>query len=118
MHVLVIILLFVAVLLVIFTLQNSMEISINLFFWEISNAPLVLVLISCILLGYLIALIYFYPRMWKLKRVNSQLQRFKDELDGINGKQEPKADELIAQEPTDPEGVEMGNMDDNTFFKD
>ncbi|HDR50972.1 MAG TPA: DUF1049 domain-containing protein, partial [Mariniphaga anaerophila] len=64
----IIILLILAILLVIFTLQNSFEISISVFFWEISNVPLVLLILCCVLLGYIIASVYFYPRVWKLKR--------------------------------------------------
>lgn len=118
MQVVLIIILVLAVLLVIFTLQNSMEITINIFFWEIANAPLVLVLIGCIIIGYLVALIYFYPRIWKLKKEYNQLIKFNSELKelhDLNHKKEVTENE----EETDPEGIEMDDEDDDdSFFKD
>jgi len=68
-----IIILIVAILLIIFTLQNSTEITVQLFFWEIANAPLVLVLMGCIVIGYIVASFYFYPRLWNLKSENRKL---------------------------------------------
>jgi len=73
MQAVIIFLLFIAVLLVIFTLQNATEISVNIFFWEISNVPVVLVIIGCIIIGYLLTAIYYYPLVWKLKRELKQL---------------------------------------------
>ena len=64
MSVVIIFILILAILLVIFTLQNSVEITINAFFWEITDAPLVLVLIVCIFMGYLLGALYLYPRIW------------------------------------------------------
>jgi len=80
MQVIIILLLLLAVLLVIFTLQNSMDITLNVFFWEISEAPLILVLLACVLIGYIISAIYFYPRLWKVKREYNQLIKFNSEL--------------------------------------
>ena len=77
MQALIIIFLILAVLLVIFTLQNSVGISITLFFWEITDAPLVLVLLVCILSGYLLSTIYFTPKIWRLKREVNQLKKIK-----------------------------------------
>lgn len=70
-----VIILIVAILLIIFTLQNSTEITVQLFFWEITNAPLVLVLMGCIVIGYIIASFYFYPRLWHLKSENKKLAK-------------------------------------------
>ena len=115
MQAVIIFILILAVLLVIFTLQNSIEISINVFFWEIANAPLVLVLICCIIIGYFIAVIYFYPRLWKLKKEYKQLIKFNKELKELHDLNHPKSDEEM-----DPEGMEMDDDEDerNTFFKD
>lgn len=118
MQAIVIILLILAVLLVIFTLQNSVEITINVFFWEIVNAPLVLVLLSCILLGYLLASIYFYPRIWKVKKEYKQLIKFNNELKELHELNHPKI--IKDPEETNPEGIELDDDDDkkNPFFKD
>lgn len=43
-----------AVLLVIFTLQNQEKVSIRLFFWTIGEIPVALLLMICLLVGYLI----------------------------------------------------------------
>jgi uncharacterized integral membrane protein len=114
MQAVIIIILILAILLVIFTLQNSVEISINLFLWEISNAPLVLVLLGCVLLGYIIAAVYFTPRVWKLKRERNQLQKEKSQ---IEGKVYPEE----VEEEKNPEGIELNDEDkneDRTFFKE
>ncbi|WP_319267865.1 LapA family protein [uncultured Draconibacterium sp.] len=115
MQLIVIILLILAVLLVIFTLQNAMDITLNIFFWEINDAPLVLVLLSCIFLGYLISAFYFYPRLWKVKREYKQMLKFNTELKELHQMNETKDQEEV----TDPEGIELDDDDsDDTFFKD
>ncbi|HYQ56733.1 MAG TPA: LapA family protein [Draconibacterium sp.] len=116
MQLIVVILLILAVLLVIFTLQNAMDITLNIFFWEINDAPLVLVLLGCIFLGYLISAFYFYPRLWKVKREYKQMLKFNKELKDLHQMNEPPKPEEI----TDPEGIELDNDDDanDTFFND
>jgi lipopolysaccharide assembly protein A len=109
MQALVIILLALAILLVIFTLQNSMGISIHVFFWQIVNAPLALVLLICIVLGYLLASIYFIPKIWKLKNERNQLKRLNTKLNQANPKQ--------PQFKENPEGIEFGDEDENSFFE-
>ncbi|MDX8340326.1 LapA family protein [Draconibacterium sp. IB214405] len=116
MQIIVVILLILAVLLVIFTLQNAMDITLNIFFWEIKDAPLVLVLISCIFLGYLISAFYFYPRLWKVKHENKQMMKFNSELKELQELNKMKKSEEV----TDPEGIELDDDDDDddTFFRD
>lgn len=114
MHAVVIIMLILAILLVIFTLQNSFEISINVFFWELHNAPLVLVLLVCILLGYLLAVIYFWPRLWRLER------KYRHALTSEK-KLENRLDELQRDMESDPEGIELDiddEDDEKGFFKE
>lgn len=116
MQAVIIIILILAILLVIFTLQNSFEISINLFLWDISNAPFVLVLLGCVLLGYIIAAVYFTPLVWKLKREKKQL-----------AKDKKRTEQLVLTEETedeeeDPEGIELNEDDkeeeNQNFFKE
>ena len=104
MSVTIILMLVLAILLVIFTLQNSFEVSINVFLWEIQNAPMVLVLLICILLGYLVGAIYFYPRTWKLEK---RLRR----LTGTEKKMEAELIELRRKNHPGPEGIEL-DIDD------
>ncbi|HKI88458.1 MAG TPA: LapA family protein [Draconibacterium sp.] len=115
MQAVIIFVLILAVLLVIFTLQNSVEISISVFFWKISDAPLVLVLICCIVIGYIIAAIYFYPRIWKLKKEYKQMIKFNHELKELHDLNHPKS-----EEETNPEGIELDDDEEkeDSFFKD
>ena len=117
MQAVIIILLILAVLLVIFTLQNSTEITVHLFFWDLPNVPLVLLLIGCIILGYILALIYFTPRIWKIKREYKQLIKFNKELEELHALNHPKRE--VDPEENNPEGIELEDDDDNnSFFKD
>ncbi|MBW6533665.1 MAG: LapA family protein [Mariniphaga sp.] len=113
MSAVIIILLILAILLVIFTLQNSFEISISVFFWEIADVPLVLLILCCILLGYILAAVYFYPRIWKLKREYKQAVKSSKKL-------EEKLESQELEKPG-PEGIELEIDDednDNGFFKE
>lgn len=112
MQIVLVLILILAILLVIFTLQNSIDITLNVFLWEISNAPLVLVLIGCVIVGYILAAIYFYPRIWKVKKEYRQLIKFNKELKTLHELNHPKAEKI------DPEGIEMDADDDDSFFKD
>ncbi|KJF43345.1 LapA family protein [Draconibacterium sediminis] len=116
MQFIIVILLILAVLLVIFTLQNAMDITLNILFWEIKDAPLVLILLSCIFLGYLISAFYFYPQLWKVKREYKQMLKFNAELKELHQMNETEKPE----EESDPEGIELDDDDDDddTFFKD
>lgn len=116
MSAVIIIILILAILLVIFTLQNSFEITITAFFWEIPNAPLVLVLLSCVLLGYIISALYFYPRIWKLKKDYRKASKSKLNLE----KELEEQKQLSATSETHPEGIELETDDDDEkkFFDD
>ncbi|NLO03696.1 MAG: LapA family protein [Bacteroidales bacterium] len=114
MHAVIIIVLILAILLVIFTLQNSFEVTINVFFWEISNAPLVLVLIVCLVLGYLLASIYFYPQIWRLSKENKRFSKLNKNLEKQLGTDETEDD-------TGPEGIELDvetDDEDKSFFRE
>lgn len=113
MQAIIIILLILAVLLVIFTLQNATEITVTLFLWKIDTVPLALVILCCVILGYLLAVVYFYPRIWKIRKENRQLTKTNAELLD----RQAKADTI---DENHPEGIELDEDDeqDNTFFKD
>lgn len=116
MSALVVFLLIVAVLLVIFTLQNSIEVTIHVFLWEINNAPLVLVLLGCLILGYLLATIYLYPKLWKTRREYKKTLRLNHELQQAQNLNSPKTG--ATTEVSHPEGIELDRDDDNNnFFK-
>lgn len=63
----IIILLILALLLVIFTLQNTVLINLKVFFWELTDVPLVLALIVCLIAGFLIAFLLYSSKIWRLK---------------------------------------------------
>ena len=75
----IIFILILALLLVIFTLQNTMLITLKLFFWEITDVPLVLALILLFITGIIVALVIQYPKIRrlrkKIKELNHQLER-------------------------------------------
>ncbi len=111
----IIIMLILAILLVIFTLQNSFEVTINVFMWEIQHAPMVLVLLICILLGYLLAVIYYYPRMWKMdKKLNRSMKTEK--------KLQTELNEMKRTGTSHPEGIELDvddrEKEDKGFFRE
>ena len=113
MSAIVVVILIIAILLVIFTLQNSSEITIQLFFWEIANAPLVLVLLGCIVIGYILAAFYFYPRVWNLKNENKRISKQNKEFQKKAGEVSSNPDE------NHPEGMSMDdNENSSSFFKD
>ncbi len=103
----IIILLILALLLVIFTLQNTALISLTIFFWEISDVPLVLALIVCLIAGFLISYFILYPKVWKMK---SQLKSLQKQVN--QSIDEPEL------EITNPEGIEMTGDTEESFFKD
>ena len=119
MHFIVILLLIVAVLLVIFTLQNTTDVTLHFFLWDITDAPLVLVLLSCLVLGYLLAAFYFYPRIWKLKSENKKLSRFNQELVSLQDDEAEECEEQTEEEIEleHPEGEKMDDDDDISFFR-
>ncbi len=121
MQAVIIIVVILAVLLVIFTLQNSIEISVHIFMWEITNAPLVLVLISCIVIGYLLAAFYFVPKIWKYQKEIKQLTSFSDELKELHELNHKKEETLPKEKQNiDPEGITLDDDSgsNNSFFTD
>jgi uncharacterized integral membrane protein len=117
MQAIIIILLLLAVFLVIFTLQNSTEITVHVLFWELANVPMVLIILGCIILGYFIASIYFYPRIWKVKKEYKLLTKFNKELEELHKLNHPKKEK--PEEESNPEGIKLDDDDDqNSFFKD
>ncbi|RIJ47025.1 LapA family protein [Maribellus luteus] len=116
MSALVVVIIILAVLLVIFTLQNSVGVTVHLFFWEIANAPFVLVILGCLILGYLLATLYFYPKLWKARREYKKVLRANDDLQqhDLNHPSKESSPEI-----SDPEGIELNDDDDShKFFRD
>jgi len=101
-----VIILILAVLLVIFTLQNQEKVSLKLFFWTVDNIPVALLIIICLLLGYLIPYILLVPRIWKLKSELSQSKKENEEL-------QEASQEFKSEKPkSDPEGLAFDDEED------
>ncbi len=114
----IVILLVLAILLVVFTLQNSVEVSINFFIWTLDNVPLVLLLIASVVIGYIIASIYFYPRLWQRKKEFKKLQKEYKKLEEAHKEFEPAIKTPDEIEEKNPEGVEMDDDNTSSFFKE
>ncbi|PIF02111.1 MAG: hypothetical protein CR996_01500 [Draconibacterium sp.] len=109
MTALIILLLILAVLLIIFTVQNATVLTVHFLFWEFPDAPLAFILMGCIILGYLVGLIFFYPRIWRVKRENKQLTKLNKELQTRQLKTEPKSPSNVATPVDKHEGLEMSD---------
>ena len=97
-----VLILVLAIFLVIFTLQNSESVSLRLFFWDVS-IPLVLLILVCLLLGYLLPHFSYLPRIWRLK---SELTRTRKE------KEKLEEDSTASQHrKPDPEGLSFEELD-------
>lgn len=98
-----------AVLLVIFTIQNQLLINLKFLSWELNDVPLVFVLLSGLVFGFLLALILQLPRIIKLKR---ELKRVVRELE--------RSEEIVADkdEEVTSEGVSMGSEYEGGFFNE
>lgn len=105
-----IIFLVLAVLLVIFTLQNQDKVSVKLFFWTIQGIPVALLIILCLLIGYLIPLFSFIPRIWRLKR---ELRQSHAEIEELESRVEADED-LLEEKRRDPEGILLEDDQDES----
>ncbi len=94
-------LLILAILLVIFTLQNSESVSLKLFFWPV-KVPLVLLILASMLLGYLLPHFSYLPRIWSLKR---ELSRARKRVEERNSNTENR------WQDDDPEGMTFDDLD-------
>ena len=97
-----------AALLIIFTVQNELLINIRFFKWEMTNVPLVMVLIAGLIFGFLLALMTQLPRIMHLKR---QLKDVINELENDN---------VVADKDDDitSEGIKMGSDYKGGFFNE
>ena len=105
----VIVFLILAVLLVIFTVQNQILLNIKFFHWEITDVPVAYVLVFGLIFGFLLAMMMQLPTIIKLRR----------ELRGVVRELE-KSEEIKADkdEVVDSEGVSMGSEYKGGFFNE
>lgn len=91
-----------AIFLVIFTLQNPDSVSIKLFLWTVS-IPKVLLILVCLLAGYLLPHFSYIPKIWKLK---SELTRTRKEKEALE-----EGQVLKTKEKPHPEGIAFDDLD-------
>ena len=118
MQALIILFLILAILLVIFTLQNTVGITIHLFFWQIINAPLALVVLACIVIGYAFAAVYFIPKVWKLKSERNRLSKLTNKLketgDSVSKEQRIRESRI----DNNPGGIGPDDEEGHSFFSE
>lgn len=98
-----------SVLLIIFTIQNHLLINIRFFHWEMTEVPLVLVLIAGLIFGFLLALMMQLPKIMRLKR---ELKNVIRELEN------PKRIDADLDEEVTSEGISMGSDYQGGFFNE
>jgi len=94
-----VVILILAVLLVIFTLQNQEKVTLKVFFWTIREIPIALLLVITMLLGYLIPYFLLIPRIWRLKSELTKTRKEKQELE--ESREQPVRSRVVR----DPEGI-------------
>jgi putative membrane protein len=102
-----VVILILAILLVIFTLQNQEKVTLKVFFWTIRDIPVALLLVITILLGYLIPYLLLIPRIWKLKRELVSARKEKEELE------EAQEQPVRENRKTNPEGVAFDDEEED-----
>jgi len=101
--------LLLAALLVIFTFQNQVTLNLQFLHWELKDVPVVYILLSGLIFGFLLSMITQLPTIMRLRRELRKVVRELEESEQI----EPAADEEVG-----PEGVSMGKEYKGGFFNE
>jgi lipopolysaccharide assembly protein A len=107
------------VILVVFALQNAIDVSVKFLLWQIPEIPLVLLLLSAILIGVLINALSGYPAKQRLKKDNRKLKERIDELEEqlLEYRQDLEDLEEEEQKKRDEGDLIQGNSS-SSFFDD
>ncbi|HET6557406.1 MAG TPA: LapA family protein [Prolixibacteraceae bacterium] len=97
-----------SVLLVIFTFQNQLLIDIRFFKWELTEVPLVMVLIAGLIFGFLLAMMLQLPTIIRLKR---ELKKVINELENDYAV-------AVSDEEITSDGISMGKDYKGGFFNE
>ena len=97
------------VLLVIFTFQNQIVLNIKFLQWEITDVPVIYVLLFGLIFGFVLAMIMQLPTIIRMRR---ELRKVVKELE--------KSEQIVADkdEVVDSEGVSMGSDYKGGFFNE
>lgn len=96
MQVLLILALVIAIITVIFAVQNAMPVTVSFLFWQFANAPLALVLLLAVGLGLLISLLVSIPSLAGNRWTISRLKKRVAELEKSVQEQQARAATLEA----------------------
>lgn len=83
MSIAIILILLLSLVLVIFTLQNTVLISLNFLFWNVEDVSLVLTLLIFLICGIIISILLYVPKIWKLK---SKIREQKKQITSLSEK--------------------------------
>lgn len=97
------------VLLVIFTFQNQIVLNIKFLHWEITDVPVIYILLFGLIFGFLLSMMIQLPTIIRMRR---ELRKVVRELE--------KSEEIVADkdEVVDSEGVSMGSDYKGGFFNE
>ena len=105
----VILFLLLAALLAVFTVQNQILLDIKLIHWEMKQVPVIYILLSGLIFGFLLSMITQLPTIMKLRRELRKVVKELEESERI----EPTKEEEIGSE-----GVSMGSDYKGGFFNE
>jgi uncharacterized integral membrane protein len=105
----VILFLILLVLLVILTVQNQIVLNIRFLHWELKDIPVIYILLSGLIFGFLLSMIIQLPTIMRLRRELRKVMREIEESEKI----EPDHSEVV-----DSEGVSMGKDYKGGFFNE
>ena len=104
MSITIILILLLSLVLVIFTLQNTVLISLNFLFWNVDDVSLVLTLLIFLICGIIISILLYVPKIWKLKSKIKEQKRqiisLSEKINDSENKTENKPDMEITGETT------------------
>jgi uncharacterized integral membrane protein len=97
------------VLLVIFTFQNQIVLNIKFLHWEITDVPVIYILLFGLIFGFLLSMMIQLPTIIRMRR---ELRKVVRELE--------QSEEIVADkdEVVDSEGVSMGSDYKGGFFNE
>ncbi|MFV0521258.1 MAG: lipopolysaccharide assembly LapA domain-containing protein [Mangrovibacterium sp.] len=110
-----ILLLVLALLLVVFTLQNTQTIDVNILFWTIKQIPLALTIFTCILMGIVVSMGIYIPKSWKQK---SKIKMLSKEVDALKESIRQSEQKTISSEKMvkHPEGEIIASEGKQSIF--
>lgn len=104
-----------AVVMVIFTLQNPLSVQIKFLFWKIPEIPAGLFLILSISLGVIIAAIF---SLMSNNRYKSENKKLKQEINLLEAELDEFHQKMEVQEMVSDDGMSINGDPGNKFFDD